>query len=160
VKRFIFVLILGASFVVPVFLMSPVCVSAPQQNPDSISKIWENKNVETIDAVRATIHSWVEAWQNMDINSYMYFYSKKFKTADIDYRIWRERKFKRFQKSGSISVEITDLWVFIEGGQATATFIQKYKDSSHMDVGKKNLKLKESNGIWKIIYEKWKPVAR
>ena len=159
-KRFIFVLTLGASLVVPVFLMSPVCVSASQQNPGSISKIWKNKNVETIAAVRATVHSWVEAWQNMDINSYMSFYSNKFKAADIDYRIWRERKLKRFQKSGSISVEITDLWVFIEGQQATATFIQKYKDSSHMDVGEKSLKLKNSNGAWKIIYEKWKPMAR
>lgn len=159
-KRFIFAMTLGTLLVVPVFLMSPVCVSASQPNPDSISTSWKNKNIETIDAVRAVIHSWVEAWQNKDINSYMSFYSNKFKTAGIDYQIWRERKLKRFQKSGNISVEIADLWVFIEGKQATATFIQKYKDSSHMDVGEKSLKLKNLNGAWKIIYEKWKPMAR
>jgi len=160
VKRLTFALALGALLVVSIFIMSPVCVSASQQNPGSISKSWKHKNVETIDAVRAAIHSWVEAWQNRDINSYMSFYSNKFKTADIDYQIWRERKLKRFQKSGDIFVEIVDLWVFIEGRQATATFIQKYKDSSHMDVGEKSLKLINSNGAWKIVYEKWKPMDR
>ena len=159
-KRLIFVLTLGASLLVPVSLMGPVCVSASQQTPGSISKDWKNKNVETIDAVRATIRSWVEAWQNMDINSYMSFYSKQFKTADIDYPVWRERKLKRFQKSESISVEISDLWVFVEGEQAVATFVQKYKDSSYEDLGEKSLRLKNSNGNWEIIYEKWKPITR
>ena len=43
---------------------------------------------------------------------------------------------------------------------ATASFIQKYQDATHSDIGEKILKLIHVNGTWQIISENWKPLKR
>ena len=55
-------------------------------------------------------------------------------------------------------VEISDLWVFIEGQIATASFVQRYYDQNVRDVGEKTLILVLENNTWKIISEEWKPL--
>ncbi|MBU0986267.1 MAG: hypothetical protein KKH68_03345 [Proteobacteria bacterium] len=57
-----------------------------------------------------------------------------------------------------IQVEISDLWVFIEGKHAIATFVQHYQNQQIKDFGKKTLVLENSNNSWKIISEEWKPL--
>ena len=91
-----------------------------------------------IDDVRKIIHLWSNAWQSRDIKHYMSFYGPDFKSKGYDYKSWEIRKADIFQKVNFIKVEISDLWVFIEGKVATVTFIQKYRDSRVADIGKKS----------------------
>ncbi|MEA1947648.1 MAG: AMIN domain-containing protein, partial [Thermodesulfobacteriota bacterium] len=58
-----------------------------------------------------------------------------------------------------IRVGISDLWIFIEGKNATARFIQRYQDSKVSDVGEKTLVLVYSKDKWEIISEEWKPLV-
>ncbi len=134
-----------------------VAFQAPASKNDDSAK---NKNIEKIDTIRAIVFSWAEAWSNKDIINYMTYYNPKFKAGNIDYQLWREKKSEVFKKPGAISVEILDLWVFVEGHYARATFIQKYKDATYSDVGEKVLNLTYTNGRWQIVSEKWQPLKQ
>ena len=110
-----------------------------------------------IEDVRARVYAWSNAWQNRNINRYMYFYSSTFRSKGLNYKGWMEEKARHFQKSGEIRIGISDLWVFIEGKYATARFLQRYKDTKYSDVGEKTLILINTSGQWKIVSEEWKP---
>lgn len=111
-----------------------------------------------IDNVRKIIHLWSDAWQSRDIARYMAFYSPVFRSKEGDFNNWEKKKSDIFQKVDYIKVNISDLWIFIEGKRATATFIQKYQDSCISDIGEKKLILINSKKKWGIISEEWKPV--
>ena len=112
-----------------------------------------------IDDVRANVYAWGKSWQNLDISSFMSFYSSDFQSEGLDYKGWMQKKTKLFKTSGDIRVEITDLGVFIEGEYATAMFVQRYHGSKFSDAGEKTLTMVNSNGKWKIVSEAWKPLA-
>ena len=111
-----------------------------------------------IEDVRARVYAWSNAWQNRNINRYMYFYSPTFRSKGLNYKGWMEDKARHFQKSGDIRIGISDLWVFIEGKYATARFLQRYQDTKYSDVGEKTLILINTSGQWKIVSEEWKPL--
>ena len=112
-----------------------------------------------IDVVRTTVYAWSNAWRNRDIDTYMSFYSPSFRSNKLDYQKWRVKKVKQFQSVRAISLEISDLWVFIEGERASATFVQRYQASTFTDVGEKTLILVKMNDTWKIVSEEWKPLT-
>ncbi len=112
-----------------------------------------------IDDVRANVYAWSKSWQSRDINSYMSFYSPGFRSNGLDYKGWKQKKAKLFKLSGEFRVNISDLWVFIEGKYATARFLQRYQGPKISDVGEKTLIMVNSNGKWKIVSEAWKPLA-
>lgn len=111
-----------------------------------------------IEIVRAQVLAWGQAWQSRDIDSYMSFYSPAFRSKRLDYQGWQAKKAQAFKKAKNIRVEISDLWVFIEGQRAIASFVQRYYDQNVLDVGEKTLILVPANDTWKIVSEKWKPL--
>lgn len=111
-----------------------------------------------IDDVRANVYAWGKSWQSQDINSYMSFYNPAFRSKGLDYQGWRQRKNKHFQKIDDIRLEISDLWVFIEGRHATARFVLRYQDSKFSDVGEKTLTIVKEGDKWLIVSEKWRPL--
>ena len=112
-----------------------------------------------IDNVRATVYAWAHAWQRQNITQYMSFYSPAFRSKGLDYQGWLNKKAKLFQKPVNIQVEISDLWVFIEGKRATARFVQHYQDPNAVDIGEKTLLLINTNDKWVIISEEWAPLT-
>ena len=112
-----------------------------------------------IDAVRAQVFAWGEAWQNRDIDTYMSFYSPRFQSKGRDFERWREKKAEVFQQVSSIQVEISDLWVFIEGKQAVASFILRYRHPMFADIGEKTLIMVDDGFAWQIVSEEWKPIV-
>ena len=117
-----------------------------------------NINIEKINAVRAVVFAWAEDWAKKNIHDYMAYYSPSFRSGKFDYQQWREKKAAVFQRPGTISLKILDLWVFVEGKTATASFIQKYQDAKHADIGEKVLKFVQAGNGWQIISEQWKPL--
>jgi hypothetical protein len=111
-----------------------------------------------IDDVRASVYAWCKSWQNRDIDTYMSFYSQKFRSKGLDYPGWMQKKKKRFKVISDLRVDISDLGVFIEGESAVARFIQRYQDSKISDVGEKTLTMMYTGGKWKIMSETWKPL--
>ena len=112
-----------------------------------------------IDAVRAQVFAWSEAWQKRDIDTYMSFYSPRFQSKGLNFERWREKKAAVFQQGSSIQVEISDLWVFIEEKQAVVSFIQRYSHSMVTDIGEKALIMVDNGFKWQIVSEEWKPIV-
>jgi hypothetical protein len=112
-----------------------------------------------IDDIRSLVYAWADAWQNRNIKHYTSFYSPTFRSKGLDFKDWIQKKTDFFQRPGRIRVGISDLWIFIEGKNATARFVQRYQDSKVSDVGEKTLGLVHSKDKWKIISEEWKPMV-
>jgi len=111
-----------------------------------------------IDDLRANIYAWGDAWQSRNIDSYMSFYISTFRSKGLDWQGWRQRKIRHFQKTDDMRLEISDLWVFIEGRHATARFVLRYQDSKFSDVGEKTLTIVKEGDKWLIVSEKWRPL--
>lgn len=112
-----------------------------------------------IDDIRSVVYAWADAWQNRNIQRYVSFYSPEFRSKGLDFNGWLQKKTDFFQRPGHIRVEISDLWVFIEGKNATARFIQRYQGPNVSDVGEKTLVLVYSKDQWRIVSEQWTPLA-
>ena len=119
---------------------------------------WKDKNIETINMVRALISDWADSWQQKDIDRYMSYYSRNFNSGGLDYSAWQEKKAKLFSRPGSVSLKVSDLWVVVAGNQASASFIQHYRDAHYSDVGEKTINLVQNNGKWQIVSEAWQPL--
>ena len=136
------------------FTASDICTA--QTGAGNGDRTWKDGNVSRVNDVRALIYGWLNAWQSKDIDTYISFYSPKFQTKDFDYAGWLQKKSKLFQKPGKISLEIFYLGVFVKNSHAYVSFIQKYKDAYHSDIGEKNMAWVYSNGKWEIVSEEWK----
>ena len=112
-----------------------------------------------IDDIRSLVYAWADAWQNRNIKHYASFYSPAFRSKELDFKGWMQKKNELFQEPGRIRVGISDLWIFIEGKNATARFIQRYQAPKFSDVGEKTLILEHSRDKWGIISEEWKPLV-
>ena len=131
-----------------------------QATASETDSAWKDKNIETINTVRALISDWADSWQEKNIDRYMSYYSHDFRSGGLDYSGWQDKKARLFKKSESPSLKVSDLWVVIEGNHASASFIQHYRDARYADIGEKIINLVKKNGKWQIISEEWRPISR
>ncbi|MEJ5374980.1 MAG: lipopolysaccharide transport periplasmic protein LptA [bacterium] len=103
------------------------------------------------------VERWRKAWQSRDIDAYMEFYSKKFKSGTMDWKGWRAYKAATFKKAQSIQVSTEGLESKKLGDKLRISFLQHYRADHHQDKGRKELELINENGQWKIVAETWKP---
>lgn len=157
-KNTVILIVIIAVFAM-VHLILAVDISAAQTNAKKGSNTNKNSDIDEIDDVGSVIYAWANAWKNKDTKSYVSFYSPSFHSQDLNYTNWIQRKTKLLQRSGAISLEIFYLSVYIKNNYAYVSFIQKYKDAYHSDVGEKKMVLVNSLGTWKITSEEWKPLA-
>lgn len=113
-----------------------------------------------VDAVRARVAHWREAWQAADMDRYAECYHPAFLSEAADYGEWMRRKENAFRRGAPFSVEIFGLSVFLESGHAVARFFQRYRSAAHADTGQKTLILEKHQGVWKILSEEWEPAPR
>ena len=153
------ILVVSIAVFALVHLILAVDISAAQTNAKKGSNTNINGTVDDIDDVGSVIYAWANAWKNKDTKSYLSFYSPTFHSKDLNYSNWTKKKTKLLQRPGAISLEIFYLSVFIKDNHAHVSFIQKYKDAYHSDVGEKKMVLVNSQGTWKITSEEWQPLA-
>ncbi|MFC1815417.1 hypothetical protein ACFL0M_05605 [Thermodesulfobacteriota bacterium] len=159
-SRILIALMLAGTFVTMGTSLAVIDTDAFQTTLNKTDNPRGNKNIEAINKVRTVIFSWVKTWQDKNIDGYMSFYSSSFRSGDLDYKGWWAKKSKLFQRPGTISLQILDLWVVVEGKHAGASFVQRYQDAYHSDFGEKIINLIKLNGNWQIVMEEWQPLAR
>lgn len=119
----------------------------------------QNNPVEEIRSLRSIVYGWVDAWEAKQFKTYMSYYSEGFRSGKTGYQQWRRKKNRLFKRSKTISLEISQLWIFIDSERAQASFVQKYTDDYLSDTGKKTLEFAGRDGTWKIVSEQWEPLA-
>lgn len=108
--------------------------------------------------VASFVERWRRAWESRDIEAFMSFYSKKFRSGAMDWNGWRAYKAAMFRKAGSIQVTTEALESKSLGARVRVSFVQHYRAERHQDQGRKELELVNEGGQWKIVAESWKPL--
>ena len=114
--------------------------------------------VPSPEPVASFVERWCKAWGSRDIDAYMAFYSKKFRSGALDWNGWRAYKAATFRKARSIEVSTEALESKKVGARLKVSFLQHYRADHHQDRGRKELELVNEEGQWKIVAESWKPL--
>lgn len=117
----------------------------------------ESKPQES-EPVERFLERWKKAWESKDIESYMSFYSKKFRSGSMDWSGWKDYKAKTFRRTGTIKVLIESVRSKKTGGKLQVSFLQRYTADNHSDYGIKELIIIQEQGEWRIVSEGWRPI--
>ncbi len=106
-------------------------------------------------AIKELIVSWVESWENGNMEVYRSCYSPDFKARRMNLDRWISYKTGLKKRNKNISVDIGDLKISSGRNQGLAAFKQKYNSSRYNAVGTKRLRMQKVAGEWKIYREIW-----
>ena len=113
----------------------------------------KTSNAEILDAV----HAWAKAWSAKDVDAYLAFYGKDFKTPGGEARAdWEKSRRQRIGAPKSISVTVEAPKVSVGAdGSASVTFRQGYRsDVLKTAIATKTLVLAKTDGRWLIRQER------
>lgn len=118
---------------------SAAAVAAPAGNDDIVN----------------AVQNWAKAWSSKDVDQYLASYGSAFKTPKGESRsAWEKTRKERINKPGSISVELSNINVKMDGADtAKVSFKQSYKSANLAQRTSKVLTMKKSDGKWLIIQE-------
>ncbi|HEY6966151.1 MAG TPA: tetratricopeptide repeat protein [Burkholderiales bacterium] len=134
----------------------PVAVAVADPKPVAekpAEKAPASANAEVIDTVRA----WAKAWSAKDVDAYLAFYGKEFKTPGGEARAaWEKTRRQRISAPKSISVTVESPKVSVAAdGHASVTFRQGYRsDVLKSTTTTKTLVLARGDGRWLIQQER------
>lgn len=126
---------------------TPVIISS------KIELVPEGQNEDHIRNITNIIESWRSSWEEKDIDKYMSFYSKKFRSGWKDWGKWKTYKKQLAKKYNRIEVDVSDLNLFSHDGVIIASFEQDYRTPGFDSIGTKKLYLTQNSIEWKIIAE-------
>jgi len=140
---------------------APVAVAAaeprqPAAKPVAVEKPAPKAVAVSSDEVLDAVTGWAQAWSRKDVDAYLGFYAKDFRTPKGEPRAdWEKGRRQRILAPKSISVTVDAPRVSREGeSRAKVTFRQAYKSDALSSRGMKTLLLvKADDGRWLIQQE-------
>ena len=106
------------------------------------------------DVVQA-VNAWAAAWSKQDVDAYLAFYAKDFKTPGGEPRAaWEAGRRQRIAAPKSIAVTLDAVKVALNGDQATVSFRQAYRSDVVKSNGGKTLVMTRAGGRWLIQQER------
>ncbi|MEK6243547.1 MAG: tetratricopeptide repeat protein [Pseudomonadota bacterium] len=134
---------------------APVVVAAVESAKPAAEKPAAPKagNAEILE----TVNAWAKAWSAKDVDGYLAFYGKDFKTPGGEARAnWEKARRQRISAPKSIAVTVEAPKVSVAAdGQASVTFRQGYRsDVIKSTTTTKTLLLARSDGRWLIQQER------
>ena len=108
------------------------------------------------DEVLQVLTGWASAWSKKNVDAYLAYYAKDFKTPKGEPRAeWERGRRTRILAPKSISVETDSPKVNMTGDkQASVTFRQRYRSDNINANSMKTLVLVKTDGSWRIQQEK------
>ena len=101
------------------------------------------------------VRAWAGAWSKQDVNAYLAFYARDFKTPKGETRAeWEAARKQRISTAKKIEVAVDSPKVTLKGDSAVVTFRQAYRSGSLKINGNKTLHLVRSDGRWLIRQER------
>lgn len=128
-------------------------VAAPEKPAPAAEKPAANAGAEVLKA----LNGWAQAWSKKDVDAYLSYYARDFKTPKGEPRDqWEKERRARISAPKSIAVEIGSPKVTLDGpGQARVSFRQTYRSDVFKGTSSKTvLMVKGADGRWQIQQEK------
>jgi len=106
--------------------------------------------------VLKTVNGWAQAWSKKDLDAYLGYYAKDFKTPAGESRAdWEKTRRERIAAPKSIHVGVDSPKVTMRGpDRASVSFRQTYKSDKLSTKSRKTLELAKVDGRWQIKEEK------
>lgn len=105
----------------------------------------------------ATLESWRQDWESLDVERYLSHYSVNFRSDDMDYAAWTLHKRRVNGNKAFIKISLDQINLFAYPGQKemiVVDFEQQYKSNNHSNSSRKQQYWqREADGAWRIIYE-------
>lgn len=105
------------------------------------------------EGVETAVQAWAQAWADKNVKAYLAAYVPQFAPAGQSHDAWSKERTARIVGKSSISVELSDLSVSVDGDKAVAKFRQAYKADSLNVNSRKVLELQQAGGRWLITKE-------
>jgi tetratricopeptide (TPR) repeat protein len=127
-------------------------VEKPAAEKAATQKPAGNPSTEVLSAVNA----WAQAWSKKDVDTYLGFYAKDFKTPASETRSdWEKARRSRITAPKSIAVSVASPKVTMSGpNEAKVTFRQTYRSDVLKNTSSKTLVMIRTDGRWQIQQEK------
>ena len=101
---------------------------------------------------------WLKAWEQQNVNTYLSFYSNKFKTPKGSHAKWRNTRHRALKANKNLSIQVSN----IQTSQTSQNkniieinFIQRFNSKKYSDIGIKELVWINDGSDWKILKETW-----
>lgn len=122
--------------------------SRAESTPKQATSSTQDKEVEN------AVRDWAAAWAAKDMSGYLGSYSKDFATPNGQSRkSWEKDRHKRIFGKSSISVNLSEVIVSVNGSNAAVKFKQIYSADSLNMSSRKTLKLIKTGNRWLIVRE-------
>lgn len=113
----------------------------------------ESSSPQALTTVKSAVTAWSQAWARQDMAAYYAAYSDQFQPQGSTLAAWKTERKERIVGKPTISVEVRDLKVKVQGTQATANFRQFYASGGYKATTRKTLRLQQEGEKWRIIRE-------
>lgn len=129
----------------------------PEVKPASEGKekaVQENKVQEKL--VQDAVQAWARAWADKNVERYLGFYSKEFKTPNNEARkAWEQVRRDRISKPAKISVTLNHIQVRMDGDAAATVYFRQSYQATGLDASSnKTLNMVKEGGRWLIKQER------
>ena len=117
-----------------------------------------DKNTNATDhtrQIKGKLASWLRAWENKDVNTYISFYSDKFKALENNRAKWRNSRLHALKANKNLSIKASNLQIAQNKNIIELNFIQKFNSDKYSDTGIKELLWIKDGADWKILKETW-----
>ena len=105
--------------------------------------------------IKDKLATWLRAWENQDVNTYISFYSDKFKAPKNNRAKWRNTRLHALKANKNLSIQVSNLQTSQNKNIIELNFIQRFNSDKYSDVGIKELVWIKTGGDWKILKETW-----
>ena len=109
-------------------------------------------------SLKKRMAQWLADWQSRDVDAYLDYYSRSFRSDAKDYSAWAEHKQRVNQHKEFIKVTLSDVSILRYPDQSSdmvvVSFEQDYRSNNFNGKSRKRQYWqKEADGQWRIIYE-------
>ena len=135
---------------------APAAKEPPAQVAAVAPKAPEKPAGDAAADVLQAVNGWAQAWTKQDVDAYLGYYAKDFKTPGGESRdAWEKVRRERISGAKSIQVAVDSPKVTMHSpDQASVSFRQTYRSDKLKSQNRKTLELVKADGRWQIREEK------
>ena len=104
----------------------------------------------------SAVKDWEKAWESLNTENYLSYYSKSFKNKRYNYQSWAKKKYRVNKNKKYVDIELKNISVSLSPQKdklALIKFQQNYFSSNLNDETFKQQYWEKEKGKWKIIFE-------
>lgn len=104
-------------------------------------------------AIQTAIATWAKAWSQKDMGGYFAAYTRNFSSSNMSRSQWEADRQLKILSKRTITVDISQLQISVNGDKAIARFQQVYTSDNFKGNSRKTLELSQQGERWLITRE-------